>query len=550
MKFLFTLILALIAAGVPAKTQPTTQCVTSVQAGGTANALTLPLLPCGVTTTVVVVSFSATNTSTAVTMQMTSAASLPVVREDGSLPMVGELAAGSSAIFTNTGQAWVKLTGNPLNSVPGAVGDGTTDDTAAVQTALNAVVRGGKLLLDSSKMYRVASVLTIPPLVTLNCGVNARGYVGVNPPASNVNLNLLGGVRLDSIATITLSGGSHLEDCAILRFGATFPTQDASAFAGTAINTIGVDSTDVWVERTLMVGFALCVDFNNGFNDRFHLLDVECDGTSGYKLGPSGDTVEMQRVGARPWATEQFVPAPVLTRTGTGFSFPGLNRFDDGKLSDLFDHGHSIGMDIENPSVSCCNIHFGGSVWLENNATVGLKIAGGAANVSFAKLTFFEGVTDGPSIILDDIPDNGRVMIGQLYVNGGGSDCVQLLSAGLDVGQVSMTGCAGKAFNVTDPHAGNRHLNVGKGFISTVNGSISPYIVVPAGKGGLVKIDAVADQVLFTPAALNFSTLNTTSNAPGSADACQAGQVLGANGFIYFCVASGNWQRGVLTGGY
>jgi hypothetical protein len=95
---------------------PSTQCTTSALAGGTADALTLPRLPCQASTTVVIVKFSLTNLTGAPTMQAVGQSVLPVQRSNGSAIGAGEMVAGDSAIFTQNGVAWIRLTPGP-NSI-------------------------------------------------------------------------------------------------------------------------------------------------------------------------------------------------------------------------------------------------------------------------------------------------------------------------------------------------------------------------------------------------------------------------------------------------
>lgn len=115
----------LLLAGGPAYAQssPTTQCVTTAQAGGTGDALTIPLLPCTGTTTMLVLSLTATNTTTSPTLQETGYSALPVLNANGAGPAVGELSSGTTLLLTNTGTSWKLLSsallgiGLPANGV-------------------------------------------------------------------------------------------------------------------------------------------------------------------------------------------------------------------------------------------------------------------------------------------------------------------------------------------------------------------------------------------------------------------------------------------------
>ena len=56
---------------------------------------------------------------------------------------------------------------------------------------------------------------------------------------------------------------------------------------------------------------------------------------------------------------------------------------------------------------------------------------------------------------------------------------------------------------------------------------------------------------VFTAYATTTATLSvTTSESPGSGDACDAGEITWDANYIYVCTASGAWKRAALTGGY
>jgi hypothetical protein len=60
--------------------------------------------------------------------------------------------------------SYAMIQGDPLNVIDfGAVGDGTTDDTVAIQAALNALSNNGAIVFVPSKTYKTTSVLTLNP---------------------------------------------------------------------------------------------------------------------------------------------------------------------------------------------------------------------------------------------------------------------------------------------------------------------------------------------------------------------------------------------------
>lgn len=59
------------------------------------------------------------------------------------------------------------LNGAPINVVDyGAVGDNTTNDTAAIQAAIDAMTNGSALVFASGKTYRVTAPIVVPPNLT------------------------------------------------------------------------------------------------------------------------------------------------------------------------------------------------------------------------------------------------------------------------------------------------------------------------------------------------------------------------------------------------
>lgn len=81
------------------------------------------------------------------------------LKTDGAFTVVGQ--------FTGTGVGitdWIDATAAPYN----ATGNGTSDDTTAIQAALNACRPGGTVFLrNTGNPYRTNAPLTIPPAVTL-----------------------------------------------------------------------------------------------------------------------------------------------------------------------------------------------------------------------------------------------------------------------------------------------------------------------------------------------------------------------------------------------
>src|ERR1700733_2996132 len=98
-----------LLVGVANAQAPATQCVSTALAGGTGDAITIPVLPCGVTTTLLLLTISTTNATTTPTLQMVTAQAQPIVEANGGSLAVGELQVGSVVLLTNNGTEWLKL---------------------------------------------------------------------------------------------------------------------------------------------------------------------------------------------------------------------------------------------------------------------------------------------------------------------------------------------------------------------------------------------------------------------------------------------------------
>lgn len=123
---------ALCAGVVNAQTSPS-QCVTNAVAGGTADAITVPLLPCGLSTNILILTISANNTTTTPTLQMAGFPALPIYTNTLAAPGIGDFGgAGSVLMLASTGSSWLIINGNvggyiplPLSVANGGTGDAT-----------------------------------------------------------------------------------------------------------------------------------------------------------------------------------------------------------------------------------------------------------------------------------------------------------------------------------------------------------------------------------------------------------------------------------------
>jgi hypothetical protein len=192
----------------------------------------------------------------------------------------------------------------------GAVGNGTTDDTAAIQAALNAAAATGGVVLVGPRRYLIDSAdLIIPANVTLQGGGDPGGWRVNNDYTALPYCFLLNPAR-----TIRLRRNAALEQLAILRKGFTSPGSvrealDAvQAFAGTAVSigdgstgASATNATDASVRGLLIIGFNWAI-YSNGAS-RTRIRDVLGDCTNGLYLGKSYDIAHNERINWHPLAT-------------------------------------------------------------------------------------------------------------------------------------------------------------------------------------------------------------------------------------------------------
>lgn len=134
---------------------PPVQCVTNAIAGGTVNAITIPLLPCGFATNLLLLTVQGTNTSAGPTIQMTGFPAQPLVSATGAVLGVGALpGAGGVVLVSPTGTKWLLIAGG---------GGGTSAQALSITTvtssAYNVLVSDQLVLVKRSPAGATSIVL-------------------------------------------------------------------------------------------------------------------------------------------------------------------------------------------------------------------------------------------------------------------------------------------------------------------------------------------------------------------------------------------------------
>lgn len=228
-------------------------------------------------------------------------------------PMVqGIGATAETRQITLAGMRGALLADRPLHVRDfGAVGNGTTDDTAAIQAAIDAAATlGGGVVLLGPRRYVVASADLVVKNGVFLRGRSSSGGWRVNGDFTSVNHAIL----LDSARTIRVQRNGGLEGLAVLRRGMTVPgnlrqgMDAAAAMAGTAI-TVG-DGTggsgagngaDTTLACLLVLGFDWGI-YSLG-NARLRVRDVLGDCRNGLYLGNAFDVCRISEVNWHPLVT-------------------------------------------------------------------------------------------------------------------------------------------------------------------------------------------------------------------------------------------------------
>ena len=266
----------------------------------------------------------------------------------------------------------------------GAVGNGITNDTAAIQAAIDYVAakKGGTVVF--TDRYLIDGNLIVKDYVTL------QGPLGLPDeilPATSADYDSQSGVLiLNSAATIYTNDGASVCNCLIIRKGLDLPFADAAAatagitaFAGTALTVAGAGS---YFHHLLILGFNQAI-FSENF-ERIRCEYVQGDCTNGIHLRTVYDIAYVENCHFWPWTTTHNSwtigsPAVLLKRSGTAYRFS--NVCDWGKLTNCFSYGYETGFEVDSCDhvniIGCGADHYDPDA---NITSVGFAIKGTSEN--------------------------------------------------------------------------------------------------------------------------------------------------------------------------
>lgn len=250
--------------------------------------------------------------------------------------------ANGQYLAYNSSNARFEPKNNLVTSVKdfGAVGDGVTDDTNAIQAAINSFgIRGGIVKLPSNGAFVITN-LTLPSNVSIEGSVTL-----LDGAASGTWDNQLGSTLFVS-GTINLSGQSAgIRNVAVLSSilnGYIKPTTDEEAdtlvgsFSGTAFT---LSARGTVLENLLVLGFNEVVT-DSGNRHRIHNVRFDC--TGGITVGGGSDLTKITDCHAWPYVTADLgLSTSVNYRSGVAFGFAG--NCDKYLMRDLYSFGHEVG---------------------------------------------------------------------------------------------------------------------------------------------------------------------------------------------------------------
>lgn len=262
----------------------------------------------------------------------------------------------------------------------GAIGDGVTDDTAAIQAALNYAYNtfgGGEVYIGNGR-YILRGDLVVPRYTTL------KGPFG-HTSSSTKNWTILPGTLiLNPSYSIIVKAGAAIDGCCIIREGLSPSVLDGDAsFSGVAVIP---DEADACVLNNAIIGFEYGI-FNDASSPRprLNIQGNAIDAKNGISVGFTSDTSRICYNHMFPYTSPAIGPSHL--RSGIGIRCYGNHQWT--MLRENLIYGYSIGISIENCNTVTSigdNIDYPGEQYVPTRTNVGVHISGNSSLNKFIGL--------------------------------------------------------------------------------------------------------------------------------------------------------------------
>jgi hypothetical protein len=167
----------------PSSSTLPSQCIASAYAGGTSDAITIPALPCGSTTNLVVLTAISANQTSTPTFQPFGLPARTIIRQNGAALAPGDIAgAGYRAFLNPTGLNWILLNPATLNQPVGPV-IGTVTTQGGVTYTFSSMDCGTEVVFTSSSSVTSTIPATLPQGCNISVLQAGAGKVSVNGSA-------------------------------------------------------------------------------------------------------------------------------------------------------------------------------------------------------------------------------------------------------------------------------------------------------------------------------------------------------------------------------
>jgi len=356
-----------------------------------------------------------------------SAADLVEVVVLSQINAIGSIPSANSTFLQTGANAVQRTVDSKLKDVVsakdfGAVGDGVTNDTAAIQAAIDSLGSSGGVVNIVGKHY-LGSNLVVKPNVFLvgSCRLPGRSTLG---SGAATDYSAMGSsLRVASSATIELRGGAGLEGLLVYRHGMTFPatpSSTASAFAGTAVTIAGDDAS---VRGCLIMGFNKAI-YSSGAA-RLRVDYLYHDNINGIEVTICDDVIYITNSHAWPFATIVSGQSwQNLIRSGTAYY---IHDFVDwARITDCFSYGYSVGFRVKDANsaiLTACGADnaYDGSPLYANS--IGYSIDGVAYET---KLISCQAAAQASAGMFVNVTSNIHTLISDASIWGGGNHGILL----------------------------------------------------------------------------------------------------------------------------